>query len=116
MTGNGVSICSPTTRWSSRSWFTRCASTNRARATPSSARSTSGFACPPRSLRGYSAPPPDRGLALGTFGEGLFNLALERKASNRGLGENQLAVGDYVELTTLAGRQPGIFVEAGLEY
>src|SRR5579871_1604575 len=41
-TGNGASTCSPTIRWCSNSSSTKCASTNRARATASSARFTSG--------------------------------------------------------------------------
>jgi hypothetical protein len=51
-------------------------------------------------------------LALVPVGEGLFNLAFERKPPNHGLRENQLAVRDHVELTVLARGQLRIFLEA----
>ena len=45
-------------------------------------------------------------------GEEILDLAVDRKAAGVGLGKNQLAVDDHVELTGFAGLDFGVLAEA----
>jgi hypothetical protein len=48
---------------------------------------------------------------LYTLRQSILDLIVDRKASDRGLGINQIAISDYVELTGFAGLNPGVLTK-----
>src|SRR5712692_8299663 len=125
MTGNGVSTSSPTIRWCSRNSSTRCASTSRARVTPSSARSTweSGSSqknsqtfSPFRAKAEHRRPSQNlRPLLALQFGEVILDFIIEWEAAGRRLRENNFPVNDDIELSGLSRLDLSVLAEAGFE-